>query len=88
MSQRTKAHKNEVVFRSGNWAIELRRRNNSHNGYPNRKVWIIYNGQEAYSLDERGLRPRSVCPTIPEKVRHKAQSCWEELVIRNKTLKD
>lgn len=59
---------------SGCWDIELRERS----CHPGKKAWLLYDGREVYSLDERGLRKRGYyAPKIPEDVERDFLKCWE-----------
>lgn len=39
----------------GDWAVSVRPRSN-HEG---KKIWVLFNGAEVFSYDERGFRSRS-----------------------------
>ena len=59
----------------GVWSIEYRIRNN-HDGF---KVWILHNGREIMSLDERGFRQRDGGRiNVPENIKNEANLYWKK----------
>lgn len=70
------SNKETVVCKTiGLWSIEYRTRNN-HGGF---KVWILHNGREIMSLDERGFRQRDGGRImVPESVKEEANAYWEK----------
>ena len=71
-----------TVFKNGEWTIELRPRNNAHEGEPNMKVWVIRVSQEVaqFSSKYRGYGAYKDNEAIlPVEISDKAKKVWEKL---------
>ncbi len=73
---------NVVIFENDSWQIELRPRNNSHEGEPNMKVWVCRDGQEVAQFTDkyRGYgRYKDNEDLLPPKIDEVAKKAWEKL---------
>ncbi|MCR5544398.1 MAG: hypothetical protein K6F55_09660 [Eubacterium sp.] len=72
---------NVVIFENDSWVVELRPRNNVHEGEPNMKVWVCKDGQEVgqYSNHYRGYGRYENEDLIPPKIDDIAKKAWEKL---------
>ena len=70
-----------MIFENDSWAIELRPRNNTHEGEPNMKVWVTRDGQEVaqYSNHYRGYGRYVNEELLPPKIVEIAKKTWEKL---------
>lgn len=73
---------NVVIFENDSWVIELRPRNNTHEGEPNMKVWVLREGQEVaqYSSHYRGYgHYKDHEELLPPKIIDVAKKAWNKL---------
>ena len=71
-----------VVYDNKYWSIDIRKRNNPHEGEPDMKVWVSECGREVAQFSEsyRGYgRYKDHEELIPEEVAKKAKKTWVEL---------
>ena len=71
-----------VIFENDSWTIELRPRNNVHEGEPNMKVWVTREGSEVaqYSSKFRGYgHYMDHEELLPPKIVEVAKKSWEKL---------
>ncbi len=73
---------NVVIFENDSWTVELRPRNNTHEGEPNMKVWVLREAQEVaqYTDHYRGYgHYKDHAELIPQKIDELAKKAWEKL---------
>jgi hypothetical protein len=73
---------NIVIFENDSWLIELRPRNNAHEGEPGMKVWVSREGQEVaqFSNKYRGYgRYKDNEDLLPPKIVEVAKKAWDKL---------
>ena len=71
-----------TVYEDATWSIILRPRNNSHEGEPNMKVWVLRKGQEVaqYTDHYRGYgHYADQEELLPAQISEKAKKAWEIL---------
>lgn len=64
----------ENLYNKAPWKIEARDRNN-HDG---KKIWVLCDGIEVYSFDERGFRKRGNAE-LPDEIKQLVQDSWETI---------
>ncbi len=70
------------IFENDSWLIELRPRNNAHEGEPDMKVWVLREGQEVaqYTNSYRGYgHYKDHEELLPQKISDIARNTWEKL---------
>jgi hypothetical protein len=75
--------KNQIIYEDDMWAIDLRPRNNHHEGEPDVKVWVSMMGQEVaqYSSKFRGYgHYRDHEELIPPAISGAAKLAWSKLL--------
>lgn len=73
---------NNIVYEAGEWSIELRPRNNVHEGEPNMKVWVIRKAQEVAQFTDkyRGYgHYKDHEELLPENIVSKSKKIWDML---------
>lgn len=72
---------NIVIFENDIWMIELRPRNNAHDGEPDMKVWVCREGQEVgqYTNHYRGYGRFENEDMLPPKISEVAKKAWDKL---------
>mgnify|MGYP007070092238 CR=1 FL=1 len=73
---------NTSVYEDGEWIIELRPRNNSHEGEPDMKVWVMRNAREVAQFTDnyRGYgHYKDNESLLPDEIVAKAKNVWELL---------
>ncbi|MCR5225593.1 MAG: hypothetical protein K6E27_00075 [Eubacterium sp.] len=71
-----------ILFKDGEWTIELRPRNNFHEGEPTVKVWVLREAQEVaqYTDKYRGYGAyKDNEELLPADITSKAKSVWDKL---------
>ncbi|MCR5103769.1 MAG: hypothetical protein K6B68_04870 [Eubacterium sp.] len=71
-----------IILKDGLWSIELRPRNNAHEGEPNMKVWVCMRDQEVaqYSSHYRGYgHYKDHEELLPPNIVAAAKKAWEML---------
>ena len=74
--------KNQIIYEDDMWTIDLRARNNLHEGEPNVKVWVCMMGQEVaqYSSKFRGYgHYKDREELIPPAISGAARLAWDKL---------
>ena len=74
--------KNYVILEKDSWMIELRPRNNTHEGEPNMKVWVMRDGQEVAQFTDhyRGYgHYKDHEELLPPEISEASRKAWDKL---------